>query len=72
MQITTRNAIAVVGGALLGNYAAEKFILKTGPEDRTGFVMVAEGWGLDDLARALSVLAGVFLASKLMGFVKGA
>ena len=71
MQLTTKTALGVVAGAMVGNYAAERFVLKQNAEDKTGFIMVAEGWGADDLVRGLFVLAGVFLVSKVLGKVGG-
>ena len=47
--------------AVIGNMVAEKFLLKSGPDDPTGFIEVADGFGLDDIVRGLTI-AVVFVA----------
>jgi hypothetical protein len=54
----------VFGSVIAGNYIAERFVLKAGPDDPTGFVMVADGLGMDDIARAACVLLAVWVADK--------
>jgi hypothetical protein len=53
-------------GAIAGNYIAEKWVLKMGPDDPTGFVPVADGLGLDDAARAATIVAVTFLVNKFI------
>lgn len=68
-SLTLRSAsmwkfIAGVGvvfvGAALGNYAAEKWMIKDNAED-VGFVMSANKWGADDLVAAGAVTLAVVL-----------
>jgi len=55
------------GGAVLGNFVAEKFLLKASADDKTGFVLVQPGLGMDDFVRAGAVVAAIFLLNKFVG-----
>ena len=66
-----KGLLFVAGSAFVGNMIAERFILKSTPEDPTGFIEVRDGIGLDDAARAF-VIGGVYLlAKKFLGGVAG-
>jgi hypothetical protein len=56
----------LTGAAILGNWLAERFILKDGPDDTSGFVEVKPGLGMDDVARGLTIAAVVMLANKYL------
>lgn len=58
-----KGLLFVAGAAFVGNMIAERFVLKSTPDDPTGFVPVADGIGADDLARALTV-GGVYMLAK--------
>lgn len=60
-----KKTIVVFASVIAGNYLAERFVLKSGPDDPTGFVQVADGLGMDDVARAATILAVLFLGDKL-------
>ncbi len=55
----------VFGSVIAGNWLAERFILKASPDDPSGFVQVADGLGMDDVARAAAVLLMVYLGDKI-------
>jgi hypothetical protein len=55
------------GGAVLGNYVAEKFLLKASPDDPKGFVLVQDGVGMDDFVRAGAIVGAIFLLNKFVG-----
>jgi hypothetical protein len=61
-----KGLLVLGGGVIVGNMLAEKFLLKTGPDDPTGFVEVAEGFGMDDVARAAAIVGVVFLLQKFI------
>jgi len=65
--MTIKNLAIAFGAAILGNYVAEKFILKSGPDDTSGFIDVSPGFGLDDAARAGCIVGVGFLAHKFLG-----
>lgn len=56
--------LQIAAGVALGNMIAEKFVLRQGPMDTTGFVDISEGFGLDDVARAVVVTAAVVLVRR--------
>lgn len=56
----------VFGSIIAGNFLAERFVLKASPEDPSGFVLVADGLGMDDVARAATILAVLWLGDKLV------
>lgn len=56
----------VAGAAVVGNFLAERFVLKSTAEDPTGFILVADGFGLDDAARAIVIGATYMLAKKFL------
>jgi hypothetical protein len=58
--------LVVVGAALIGNMIAERFVLKNSPEDPTGFILIADGIGLDDLARAGTIAGVAWLAKRFI------
>ena len=53
--------------AVIGNMVAEKFILKSGPDDPSGFIEVADGLGMDDLARGLTIAVAFLLINQFVG-----
>lgn len=58
-----KQILVLTGAAIAGNFLAERFILKDGPDDTSGIIEVKPGFGMDDVARGL-VIAGVVLAAK--------
>jgi hypothetical protein len=54
----------VFGSVIVGNYLAERFVLKANADDPTGFVQVAEGIGMDDVARAAVILLTTYVAEQ--------
>lgn len=66
-----KGLLFVAGSAFVGNMIAERFVLKSTPEDPTGFIEVADGIGLDDAARALTIGAVYLLAKKVLGGIAG-
>lgn len=61
-----KGILVLVGSAIVGNYVAERFVLKA-PGGTTGFVEVADGFGLDDVARAATIAGVILLARKFIG-----
>jgi len=61
-----KGILVLTASALVGNYVAERFILKA-PGGTSGFVEVADGMGLDDVARAATIAAVVMLAKRFLG-----
>ncbi len=53
---------AVIGGAFwVADFVLDRFVIKSDSADPTGFILQAEGFGMDDVAR----VAGVGLAGAL-------
>ena len=55
----------VFGSVIAGNWLAERFILKSSQEDPTGFILVSDGLGMDDVARAAAVLLMVYVGDQI-------
>lgn len=55
----------VFGSVIVGNYLAERFVLKATPDDPSGFIQVAEGIGMDDVARAAVIVLTTYAVEKL-------
>lgn len=62
-----KTMLVIAGGAILGNYVAEKFVLKPLDGSPGGFVEVQMGLGMDDLARAACITAAIMLLKKFSG-----
>lgn len=60
-----KNLAILTAAAVAGNYVAERFLLKDGPDDPSGFVEVKPGFGLDDITRAATIAVFAMLAGKL-------
>lgn len=60
-----KKTLIVFGGVIAGNYLAERFVLKASPDDPSGFIQVADGIGMDDVARAATILLVVWLADSV-------
>ena len=56
MKLLGKPALSIALGAIVGNFIAERWILKR-TEDGPGFVMVADGFGMDDIVRAALIAA---------------
>jgi hypothetical protein len=66
MRLKMKDLAIVAGSALAANAITEMAVLKPTPDSR-GLVMMAPGFGADDLARA-GVFAGVtYLGFKFFG-----
>ena len=61
-----KTLLILTGAAAAGNFVAERFILKDGPDDPTGFLEVKPGFGLDDVARAATIAVIAMLAHKMV------
>jgi len=61
-----KTLLILTGAAAAGNFVAERFILKDGPDDTSGFIEVKPGFGLDDVARAATIALIAMLAHKMV------
>lgn len=61
-----KTLLILTGAAAAGNFVAERFILKDGPDDPSGFIEVKPGFGLDDVARAATIALIATLAHKMV------
>lgn len=61
-----KKMLVLLGAAVIGNMLAEKFLLKSSEDDPRGFVMVAEGFGADDLTRAVAIVGVAMVADRFM------
>lgn len=71
--MNVKKTVVLLASVIGGNYLAERYVLKSGPDDPTGFVQVADGLGMDDVARAVAVVATVYAAdmvARKVGFLK--
>jgi hypothetical protein len=66
MKLNTSRVVTLAGGAIIGNMVAERWILRAGPDDPTGFVDIAPGLGLDELMRALAIVGATMLVEPLV------
>ena len=62
-----KGILVLAGSVVAGNWIAERFLLKASPDDPTGFILVAEGFGIDDVARAACIVGVSLLAKKFIG-----
>lgn len=62
-----KGTLVLFGAIVAGNLLAEKFILKAGADDPTGFITVNDGLGLDDVARAATIIAVAWVGKKFIG-----
>jgi hypothetical protein len=51
-------------GAIVGLFISD-FLIKSGPNDTTGFIEAKPGFGLDDIVVALSIALAIWLVSKM-------
>lgn len=58
--------LVVAAAAVVGNMIAERFLLKSTDDDPTGFIVVSEGIGMDDVARAASIAGAYLLLKKFL------
>ena len=63
-QMNVKTLLILTGAAAAGNFVAERFLLKDGPDDPSGFVEVKPGFGMDDVARAATIAVIAMLAYK--------
>lgn len=61
-----KGMLVLGAGAVVGNMVAEKFLLKSSPDDPSGFILVNEGLGMDDVARAGAIVATILLLQKFV------
>jgi hypothetical protein len=64
-----RKVVSLTLGIIAGNVVAERFILKNSPESPTGFILVSDGIGLDEVARAVSGVGMALVFDWALGFV---
>lgn len=62
-----KGILVLAGGVIVGNYLAERFVLKANADDPTGFIVVSEGLGMDDVARAAVIVAVVMVSKRFIG-----
>ena len=65
-KLLGRKGLAIIGGSIAGNMFAERWLLKAGPDDPQGFVMVADGIGLDDFVRGASIAMCAFFLDRFL------
>ncbi len=53
--------------AAAGIWAAEKWVLTTGADGDGGFVQITPGFGMDDIAQALTVAVVIAFGAGLVG-----
>lgn len=53
-------------GVLAGEYVAEKWVLKDGPDDPDGFIQMEDGFGLDEIARGVTVFVVTWAVLRLV------
>lgn len=63
--MNVKSLLVLTGAAVAGNFVAERFLLKDGPDDTSGFIEVKPGFGMDDIARAATIALLAMLAHKL-------
>ncbi len=61
-----KKVLFAAAGAMVGKIATERFVLKATPDDPTGFVLVQDGIGVDDLVSALGAVFGIAGVKMLM------
>lgn len=64
----TRRTVSLLLGAVAGNVIAERFVLRA-PGSDTGFIPVTDGIGLDELARAGTIVLAAMGADFMLGKV---
>jgi hypothetical protein len=62
-----KKILVAFGSVIVGNMLAEKFILKSSEDDPSGFVPVADGFGMDDAARGAAIVGVMLLADRFLG-----
>lgn len=59
-----RKVLVLFGAVIVGNWLAERFLLKASEDDPTGFVVVSEGFGMDDVVRAAAIVGIASVADR--------
>lgn len=60
--------IAFASAAVIaGDMLTDRFLLKDSPDDPTGFILAAPGFGMDDVAKGLIIGVLVVFALKFAG-----
>lgn len=55
-----KDLAVVAAGAFAGNWVAERFVLRDGPDDPTGFIDVTDGY-MDEVARSILIAGAIWL-----------
>lgn len=58
-------------GAFLGDYVAEKFVLRDSDDSPSGFITKSAGFGVDDVVRYSLIAAGAMFGMGLLSKMKG-
>lgn len=58
--------LSIIGGAFIGNMVAERFLLKADESDATGFFLVADGFGVDDVVRGAAIAVAAFTIDRFI------
>jgi len=66
--MNTRRNVSLLLGAVAGNVIAERYVLRA-PGSDSGFVPVTDGIGLDELARAVTIVLASLGTDYLLGKV---
>lgn len=64
-----RKLVSLTAGIIVGNIVAEKFILKPAPDSPSGFILVSDGLGMDEVARAVTGVGAAWLIDKGLSMV---
>lgn len=59
-----KGPLILAAGIYAGDFIAEKFIIKDGPDD-TGFIQRTDGFGLDEIAKLATQVAVTVLLLKM-------
>jgi len=67
--MNAKKMAVMMGGIIIGNVIAERFVLQAGPDDPSGFIPVSDGIGMDEIVRAgLGVFSGYMLDTLVRRF----
>lgn len=60
-----KGTLVLFGAILVGNYIADEFLIRAGEGD-SGFVDASDGFGADEIVKALTIVAVAYGAKKLL------
>ena len=62
-----RKILILSAAVFIGNAIAERWVITTGAEGDTGFVPMANGFGLDDIARGVVIVGTAAVLDQAIG-----